>query len=85
MIHSARPTVTPITNIVFCCFVFCTVDKWVRTYVRTTCAKTIIPTGRDFGLAEWIKNILRVKIIVHFLVVALTVRTSLMSFEYVVV
>ena len=27
-----------------------------RTDVRTTCAKTRIPTGRDFGLAEWIKK-----------------------------
>ena len=25
-----------------------------RTYGRTTCAKTMIPTGRDCGLAEWI-------------------------------
>ena len=26
-----------------------------RTDERTTCAKTMIPTGRDCGLAEWIK------------------------------
>ena len=25
-------------------------------YERTTCVKTIIPTGRDFGLAEWINT-----------------------------
>ena len=25
-----------------------------RTDGRTTCAKTMIPTGRDFGLAKWI-------------------------------
>ena len=24
---------------------------------RTTCAKTMIPTGRDFGSAEWINNV----------------------------
>ena len=27
-----------------------------RTDRRTTCAKTMIPTGRDLGLAEWIKK-----------------------------
>ena len=45
MIHSARPIVTPVAIIVFCCFVFPDFEK---------CAKTMIPTGRDFGLAEWI-------------------------------
>ena len=29
---------------------------YVRTYGQT-CAKTMIPTGRDFGLAEWINKI----------------------------
>ena len=29
-------------------------DGW--TYERTTCAKTMIPTARDCGLAEWIKK-----------------------------
>ena len=42
MIHSARPMVTPVANIVFILL------------GRTTCAKTMTPTGRDFGLAEWI-------------------------------
>ena len=50
MIHSARPIVTPLANIVFCCFVFLYLNG------RTTCAKTIIPTGRDFRLAEWINK-----------------------------
>ena len=45
MIHSARHIVTPAANIVFSCFVFLDLK---------TCAKTIIPTGRDCGLAEWI-------------------------------
>ena len=42
-----------------CFLLFCLArfEKWGRTYGRTTCAETIIPTGRDFGLAEWIKNI----------------------------
>ena len=58
MIHSDRPIVTPVANSVFCCFVFLDLksgDGWTdgRADVRT-CAKTIIPTGRDFGLAEWI-------------------------------
>ena len=45
MIHSARPIVTPVANIVFCCFVFLHLKSGDG---RTTC-------GRDFGLAEWIK------------------------------
>ena len=28
----------------------------VRTYERTTCAKTMNPTGHDCGLAEWINS-----------------------------
>ena len=45
----------------FCCFVFLDLKSgdWrtnVRMDVRTTCVKTMIPTGRDFGLAEWIKK-----------------------------
>ena len=52
MIHSARPTVSPVANIVFCCFVLLDFEKWGRT----TCAKTMIPTDRDCGSAEWIKN-----------------------------
>ena len=51
MIHSARLTVTPVTNIVFCCFVFPDLKSGDG---RTTCAKIIILTGRDCGLAEWI-------------------------------
>ena len=53
MIHSARPIVTPVANIVFCCFVFLDLKSGDG---RTTCAKTMVPTGRDFGLAEWIKK-----------------------------
>ena len=42
-------------NIVFCCFVFLDLKSGDgRTDGRTTCAKTMIPTGRDFGLVEWI-------------------------------
>ena len=52
MIHSARQIVTPVAIIVFCCFVFLDFEKCART----ACAKTMIPTGRDFGLAEWINN-----------------------------
>ena len=55
MNHSARPIVTPLANIVFCCFVFLDLKSGDgRTDVRTTCAKSMIPTDRDFGLAEWI-------------------------------
>ena len=43
--------VTPVANIVFCCFVFL---NWKSGDRLATCAKTMVPTGRDFGLAEWI-------------------------------
>ena len=51
MIHSARPTVSPVANIVFCCFVLLNLKSGDR---QTTYAKTMIPTGRDCELAEWI-------------------------------
>ena len=53
MIHSARQIVMPVEKIIFCCFVFLDLKSGD---VRTTCAKTMIPTGRDFGLAEWINT-----------------------------
>ena len=57
MIHSARPMVTPVASIVYCCFVFLDLKSGDgRTDGRTTCAKIVIPTGLDFGLAKWIKN-----------------------------
>ena len=37
----------------FLLFCFARFEKWGR-YGWTTWAKTMIPTGRDFGLAEWI-------------------------------
>ena len=52
MIHSARPIITPVTNIVFCFVVL----ELKSGDGRTTCAKRIIPTGRYFGLAEWINT-----------------------------
>ena len=58
MIHSARPIVTPVANIIFSCFVLLDLKSGDG---RTTCAKTRIPTGRDFGLAEWI-NYLELKL-----------------------
>ena len=61
MIHSAKPTVSPVANIVFCLFCLLDFKKWGRTdgrtYERTTCAKTMIPTGCDCGPAEWINYI----------------------------
>ena len=57
MIHWVIPIVTPVANIVFCCYVFLDLKSGDgRTDRRTTCAKTMIPTGRDFGLVEWINN-----------------------------
>ena len=43
MIHSARPIVTPVANIVFCCFVLLDLKSGNGR-----------ADGRDFGLAEWI-------------------------------
>ena len=58
MIHSARPTFSPVVNIVFAWNLFCFEKFWknVCMYGRTTCAKTIITTGRDCESAEWIKK-----------------------------
>ena len=53
MIHSARPTVSPVAKH---CFVLLGFEKWGLTDIRTTCAKTMIPTGRDCGSAEWINS-----------------------------
>ena len=56
MIHSARPNVSPVVNIVFAWHLFC-FEKWNgRTYGRMTCAKTMITIGRDCGAAKWIKK-----------------------------
>ena len=55
MIHSARPTVSPVANIVFTKNLF-HFQKWERTDGCTTCAQTMITTGRDCGSAEWINN-----------------------------
>ena len=48
----------------FCCFVllYLKSDDGQTDGQRATYAKTIIPTGRDFGLAEWIN--LRVRRII---------------------
>ena len=54
MIHSARPMVTPVANIVFSCFVFLDLKSGDG---QITCAKTIIPTGRSFGLAQCINSL----------------------------
>ena len=56
MIPSARPTVPPVAIIVFMLRLFSLTIFWkVVTDVRTeTCAKTMITTGRHWGLAEWI-------------------------------
>ena len=53
MIHSTRPTVTPVATIVINSFVLLYLK---RGDGRTICAKTMITTDRDCGLAEWIKR-----------------------------
>ena len=67
MIPSARPTVSSVANIVFALFCFARFKKWGRT--DNMCEKTMIPTGRDRGSAEWINlNCIRkiCKILEHF-------------------
>ena len=57
MIHSARPTVSPVENIVFAWNLFCFARFWkLGMDGRITRAKTMITTGRDCGSAEWIKR-----------------------------
>ena len=51
MIQLARPIVTTIANIVFRSFVL--LDLKSGDGQR---AETVIPTGRNFGLVEWIKR-----------------------------
>ena len=59
MIHSARPTLPPVANIVFAWNLLC-FEKWGRTDRRTdgrtTWTKTVITNGRDCGLAGLINN-----------------------------
>ena len=55
MIHPGRPTVSSVANIVFTWNLFC-FEKFGRTHGRTTCAKMMITTGHDCGLAEWINK-----------------------------
>ena len=57
VIHSARPTVSPVATIIICCFVLLDLKSGDgRAYGRTTCAKIMITTGRDCGSAEWINK-----------------------------
>ena len=47
MFHSARPTLSPVANIVFALIIFALKSG----DGRTTCAKTMITTGHDCGSA----------------------------------
>ena len=40
----------------FLLFCFARFEKWGQTDGRTTCVKTMIPTGSDCGSAEWINK-----------------------------
>ena len=59
MIHSARAIVTPLATL-FSVALFFLDLKSGRTDGRTTFAKTMIPTGFDFGLAEWTRKLISV-------------------------
>ena len=101
MIHSARPIVTPVATIVLYCFVFLDLKSGDgRTDGRTTCAKTMITTGRDFGLAECINSDLLLFLLFYidprgqltvtagsdhyFLTCCLSVRTSFPTFQNII-
>ena len=70
----------------FLLFCFSRFEKWGRTDRRTTCAKTMILTGRDFGLAEWIKckNYIIFRLLETFLMLRnfLTVPLNLVEIYY---
>ena len=53
MIHSARPTVTPVANIVFR---FGFLDLKSGDGCTDNMCEKRIPTSRDFVLAEWINK-----------------------------
>ena len=62
MIHSAKPTVSPVVNIVFTWYLYCLARFWkVRTDGRwdgrTKCLNTMITTGSGCGSATWIKTL----------------------------
>ena len=54
MIHSPRAIVKPVANIVFC-YVF--PDLKSGDGRTKTCVKTIIPTGREFALQNFLDKI----------------------------
>ena len=60
MIPSARPTIPTVAITIVLFYAISKSGMDVRTYGRTDgrtkCAKTMIPIGHDFGLAEWINK-----------------------------
>ena len=54
MIHSTRPTVSPLANIVFTLFWEILKSGDERTDIQTPRVKIVITTGRDWRLASWI-------------------------------
>ena len=68
----------------FLLFCFARFEKWGDG--RTTCAKTMIPTGRDFGLAEWINiNIYKAIILAWKFVCFLEKAMSFPSFHWPII
>ena len=62
MIHSARPAVSPVANIVFALFCFARFEKWGRT---DDMCENNDPTCRDCGSAERINNWRNSKLILN--------------------
>ena len=57
MIHSSRPTVSPVANIVFCFALLDLNSGDGRTYGQHVRKQLSLPTVTVGWLAEWIKNI----------------------------
>ena len=49
MIHSARPIVSPVANIVFCCFVFLDLKRTYGQHVRKQLSLPTVTVGWPSG------------------------------------
>ena len=53
MIHSARPTVSPVVNIVFTCYVLLDFEKWGRTDMCENSDPYRLTAGWPSGSITW--------------------------------
>ena len=66
------------------CFLFCFArfEKWGRTNGRTTCAKIVITTGRECGLAEWSNIYFTTSVECAFMQLYIYIRCPVWGFLY---